>query len=361
MVGGAVTIRPDGIGKILVRVPNWMGDAVMCLPALDAVGRAFPNSEISVLARAGVGELFAGRPGVHRVVIDDHRGAHAGWRGLLRLARSLRRERYDLALLFQNAFRAAWLAVLAGIEMRYGYATDGRRWLLTHPVERPRSNRALHQVQYYMNMLLPLVGETSAPAPVLRVSPEEEAMANRLLQEHGIRAADVLIGLNPGSVYGGAKRWPPERFASTADRLMVDVRQRSPNPVRCLIVGGPGEEALGEAVARRMLSNAVVLSGKTSLRALKAVLKRCCLFVTNDTGPMHMAHALGVPVVAVFGPTDPAATAPFHGAASVVRSPVECSPCQLRECPIDHRCMTSVSADQVVRAAQGALAGRVTR
>ncbi len=356
-----MTIQPDSIKKILVRAPNWMGDAVMSLPALDAVRKAFPDSEISVLVRPVIGELFVGHPGVNHVVIYDHHDAHAGWRGTIRLARSLRREQYDLALLFQNAFEAALLGVLAGIALRYGYATDGRRWLLTHPVELPDPTRALHQVQYYMHMLAPLVQETSTPEPRLYVSPAEETMANRLLQEHGVRAAEVLIGLNPGSVYGGAKRWLPERFASVADRLMVDVRQRSPNPVRCLIVGGPGEEALGEAIARRMLSNVVVLSGKTSLRVLKAVLKRCCLFVTNDTGPMHVANALGVPVVAVFGSTDPMATAPYNGLSSVVRNPVDCSPCLLRECPIDHRCMTSVSADQVVQAAQGILAKRVMR
>ncbi len=361
MTVGTLTIQPDSVRKILVRAPNWVGDAVMCLPALDALHGAFPDSEISVLVRPVIGELFVGRPGAYRVVTYDYQGAHEGWRGMLTLARSLRRERYDLAVLFQNAFGAALLSVLAGIALRYGYATDGRRVLLTHPVACPDPGRALHQVRYYLDMLRPLVREAPAPAPVLYVSPEEETMANRLLQEHGVRVADVLIGVNPGSVYGGAKRWLAERFAEVADRLVVDVRRRSPSPVRCLIVGGPGEQALGEAIARRMLSNAVVLSGHTSLRVLKAVLKRCCLFVTNDTGPMHMANALGVPVVAVFGSTDPMATAPYNGLASVVRNPVDCSPCLLRECPIDHRCMTSVSADQVVRAAQGVLANRVVR
>ncbi len=356
-----MTIQPDSIKKILVRAPNWMGDAVMCLPALETIRRAFPDSEISILVRPVIGELFVDHPGVRHIVTYDDRGTHAGWWGTVKLARSLRRERYDLALLFQNAFEAALLGVLAGIALRYGYATDGRRLLLTHPVALPDPKRTVHQVRYYMDMLIPLVQETPTPALTLSVSPAEETMANRLLQEYGVRAADVLIGVNPGSVYGGAKRWPPERFAAVADRLIVDVRQRSPNPVRCLIIGGPGEEALGEAIARRMLSNAVVLSGKTSLSVLKAILKRCCLFVTNDTGPMHVANALGVPVVAVFGSTDPTATAPYNGLSAVVRHPVDCSPCLLRECPIDHRCMTSVSADQVVRAAQGLLGKRVVR
>ncbi len=360
MAVNTFTIQPDSVKKILVRGPNWMGDAVMCAPALDTLRQAFPDSEISLLVRPAIGELFAGHPSPDHVVSYDHQGVHAGWRGTIRLARSLRRERYDLAVLFQNAFEAAFLGVLAGVPLRYGYATDGRRLLLTHPVDPPDPKQRRHQVQYYLEMLRPLVQETSAPKPVLHVGHEEEAMADRLLREDGVQASDVLIGLNPGSVYGGAKRWLPERFAAVADRLLVDLRQRSPHPVRCLIVGGPGEETLGEAIAQQMVSIPLILSGKTSVRALKAIIKRCHIFVTNDTGPMHVANALGVPVVAVFGSTDPLVTAPYNRAwsAAIVRNPADCSPCLFRECPIDHRCMTSISADQVLHAAQAMLAKR---
>ena len=355
----AFKIQLDKVKKILVRGPNWIGDAVMCVPALDAIRYAFPDSEISLLVRPAIGELFAGHPSVHHIVIYEHQGIHAGWRGKLRLAASLRQGRYDLALFFQNAFEAALLAVLAGVPLRYGYATDGRRLLLTHPVAPSDSTHTLHQVQYYMDMLGPLVQETSTPKPILYVSPEEQVLADRLLQEGGIQAAEVLIGLNPGSVYGGAKRWLPERFAVVADRLIGELRQQTPRSVRCLIVGGPGEEVLGEAIAQRMGSNPLVLSGRTSLGELKAIIQRCQLFVTNDTGPMHMANALGVPVVAVFGPTDPATTAPYNALHTIVRNPVGCSPCFLRECPIDHRCMTSISTDQVLQAAKGILEKQV--
>jgi len=346
------TIQPDAIKKILVRAPNWIGDAVMCIPALHALARAFPNSEIFLLARPSVGELFVGHPGVHHVVRYDHQGVHSGWLGKRRLAASLRREHYDLALLFQNAFEAAFLGVLAGIPLRYGYATDGRRLLLTHPVDLPNSRRTLHQVDYYVEMLRPIVRETSTMKPMLYVSSEDQDVADRVLQQGGIRPSEILIGVNPGSVYGRAKRWSSERFAVVADRLIVELGQLASRPVRCLIVGGPGEEALGDAVARQMVSNPLVLSGKTSVRELKAIMKRCRLFVTNDTGPMHVADALGVPLVAIFGPTDPVATAPYHARHAVVRNPVRCSPCWLRDCPIDHRCMTSVSTDQVVQAAK---------
>ncbi len=352
----AFKIQPDKAKKILVRGPNWIGDAVMCVPAVEAIRQAFPDSEISLLVRPAIGELFIGHPSVHHIVVYDHQGIHAGWRGKLRLAASLRKGRYDLALFFQNAFEAALLGVLAGIPLRYGYATDGRKLLLTHPVAL-NSMHTVHQVHYYMDLLGPLGQETFTPKPMLHVSPEEQARADRLLQEGGIQASEVIIGLNPGSVYGGAKRWLPERFAAVADRLIGELRQQVPSSVRCLIVGGSGEEVLGEAVAQRMGSNPLVLSGRTSLGELKAILQRCHLFVTNDTGPMHMANALGVPVVAVFGPTDPATTAPYNALHTIARNPVGCSPCFLRECPIDHRCMTSISTDQVVQAAKGILEG----
>ena len=359
MAAKAFKIPPDRIKKILVRGPNWVGDAVMCVPALETVRRAFPGSEISLLVRPAVGELFVGHPGVDRVIAYEHRGMHAGWRGKFKLAVSLRRERYDLALLFQNAFEAALLGVLAGIPLRYGYATDGRRLLLTHPVTPPHGARTLHQVHYYMDMLKPLGQETSPTKPVLHVTPEEQVRGARLLHEGGIQTSEVVIGLNPGSVYGGAKRWLPERFAEVADQLIVELQQRDIRSVRCLIVGGPGEEELGQAVAQRMEANPLVLSGRTSLGELKAIIKRCHLFVTNDTGPMHVANALGVPVVAIFGPTDPVATAPYNALHAIVRNPVNCSPCLLRECPIDHRCMASISTGQVFEAAKGILAKRM--
>ena len=231
--------------------------------------------------------------------------------------------------------------------------------LLTHPVAPPDGTRTVHQVHYYMDMLKPLVQEASTSKPVLHVSPEEQVRAACLLQEGGIQTSEVVIGLNPGSVYGGAKRWLPERFAVVADRLIDELRQQDTHSVRCLILGGPGEEELGEAIAQRMDANPLVLSGRTSLGELKAVIKRCHLFVTNDTGPMYVAKALGVPVVAIFGPTDPVATVPYNALHTIVRNPINCSPCFLRECPIDHRCMTSISTEQVFQAAKGILAKRM--
>jgi len=341
----------ESIRQILVRGPNWIGDAVMSEPALVAIRGVFPSAEIALLVKPVIAELLNGHPAVDRVVIYEDRGRHAGLSGKWGLAQALRRERFDLAILFQNAFEAALLAFLAGIPIRYGYATDGRGWLLSAPVARPDRNTIGHQVQYFLSLLKPLGVTAPARAPRLFLAEREEAECSQRLAEVGIAESDRLLGLNPGSTYGSAKRWLPERFAETADRLLREQVGRGERVERVVIVGARGEEGLGEAIANRMQVKPIVLSGRTTIRELMAVIKRCSLFITNDTGPMHIAAAFGVPVVAVFGPTDSRATAPFGNEHSVVRHPVECAPCLLRECPIDHRCMTRVTVDDVFSAA----------
>ncbi len=338
-------MRNESIKRIVVRGPNWIGDAVMSEPALSAVRKLFPQAELTLLVKPAVAELFTGHPDVSHILVYDDCGQHAGLTGKWRLANALRRGRFDLAILFQNAFEAALLAFLAGIPRRYGYATDGRRLLLSDPIPRPGRAAISHQVHYYLEMLRPLGCEEDAKSPRLVLFREEEAAMAKRLTESGVSGAELLIGLNPGSTYGGAKRWLPERFAETADRLAGQ------SGAKVLIVGARGEETLARAIAEKIQARTVVLSGQTSVRELMAAVKRCAVFVTNDTGPMHIAAAFGVPVVAVFGPTDWRTTAPFGTGHTLVRQPVDCSPCLLRECPIDHRCMTRVTVDEVYHAA----------
>lgn len=341
--------------RVLVRAPNWIGDAVMCEPALASLRMLFPAADVTVLARPAIAELFRGHPGVDRILVYEHRGRHAGLVGKWGLANQLRRAGFTLAILFQNAFEAAWLAFLAGIPRRYGYATDGRAFLLTEAIPVPARQDIGHQVRYYYELLRPLGAADQPGAPRLFLSEEEERDAARRLAEGGIAEEIAVIGVNPGSVYGGAKRWLPDRFAETADRLVRCHEASTGKPARAVIVGGRGEEALGRAVAANMTCRPLVLSGQTTVRELMAVTKRCSLFLTNDTGPMHIAAAFEVPLVAVFGPTDWQATAPFGIGHAIVREPVECSPCLLRECPIDHRCMTRVTVDAVYEAAARSL------
>ena len=347
----------DTIKKILVRGPNWLGDAVMCEPAIRGLRKLFPDAQIALLVKPAVADLFAGHPALTRVLTYDTEGRHAGLSGKWVLAGQLRLQGFDLAVLFQNAFEAAFLTFLAGVSRRYGYATDGRSLLLSDPVAAPDHRTLVHQVRYYWDLLKPLGLTGDPPTPELLVFPhEEQAMAGRFVQG-GLSATDVIVGINPGSTYGGAKRWLPERFAEVTERLCRTIRESREQQVSVVIFGAKGEERLGHEIAARLTSRSLVLSGATTIRELMAAVKRCAMLLTNDTGPMHIASAFQVPVVAIFGPTDWRTTSPFGSAHAIVRQPVDCAPCLLRECPIDHRCMTRVSVDQVYEAATKQLSG----
>src|SRR5881628_432336 len=340
--------RPGAVKRILVRGTNWIGDTVLTTPALMAIRKGFPQAKIALLAKPPIAELLHHHPALDEIVLYRDPGPHAGLGGKLTLARLLHRGRYDVAILFQNAFEAAALTALAGIPNRYGYATDGRSFLLTHRVPltpKIRQIRRSHQVHYYLELLRPLGIQVEPEPPTLRTTPDEDAEAIEHLRAFEVDVKKVLIGLNPGSVYGTAKRWLPERFAEVADRAAAE------HGGVVLIFGGQGEEELGGALAGKMTAPTLVLSGRTTVRRLMALIKQCRLFITNDTGPMHIATAFGVPTVAIFGPTDPVTTSPFGSGHELVRHPVDCSPCLLRECPIDHRCMQGISVEMVHAAA----------
>ncbi|MEZ4342544.1 MAG: lipopolysaccharide heptosyltransferase II, partial [Nitrospirales bacterium] len=336
--------------SILIRVPNWIGDAVLCEPALRDLRDRFPSAKLAILARPGIGELFRAHPAVDQVLNYHWRSEHHGMIGLWKLTFFVKSLKFDMAVLFQNAFEAACIAWGAGIPRRVGYATDGRRYLLTQPIAVPGPG-SFHHMQYYRKIVAQAFAcESVDRTPSLAIRFEEEAHAAIKFPKVFDTPEEMLVGINPGSIYGSAKRWLPERFAEVANSLLGDLRKgaRKGQQPRCVIVGGSGEEDLGRVIGRSLGGHSIVLSGQTSIRELMAVVKRCAIFLTNDTGPMHLAQALGVPVVAIFGSTDPEATGPVGQAHAVVRSPVRCAPCFIRSCPIDHRCMTSVSAKQVL-------------
>lgn len=350
-------MRRETVQRIVVRGPNWLGDAVMCEPALSGLRRIFPQASLTLLVKPAVAELFANHPAIDRIMPYEDRGRHAGFAGKWRLAGELRRARFDLAVLFQNAFEAALLTCLAGIPRRYGYATDGRSLFLSDPVARPDRRKPLHQVQYYWDLLKPL-GLTGDPSqPKLFLSAEEERSMAERLATAGIAEADIVIGINPGSTYGGAKRWLPDRFAESTEQLCRRLNESGGRRTAVVILGAKGEERLGREIAAHLSSPTTVLSGTTTIRQLMAAVQRCAVLITNDTGPMHIASAFQIPVVAIFGPTDWRTTSPYGSDHAVVRHPVDCAPCMLRECPIDHRCMTGVSVDQVYKAAAKLLTG----
>jgi lipopolysaccharide heptosyltransferase II len=314
--------------RVLVRAPNWIGDVVLSLAAVRDLRRNFPRARIEVLARPWVADLYRAVAEVDAVRVSG--GVRADARAL--------RGAFDAAVLLPNSLGSALPAWMARIGERWGYATEGRAPLLTRAPRVPPQVRGRSQVYYYRAMLAGAGLRVSATPDVsLRCPPDWKEGAERLLAGG---TDGPWIGVNPGAFYGTAKRWLPERFAAVADTL-------AGRGAQVALVGGPAERAVGEVIAAQMTAPARMLCGQTTLPELVGVLSRLRLLVTNDSGPMHLAAALGVPVVAVFGPTDWRETHPVGDAHTLVRVPVYCSPCGLRECPIDHRCMRRVTVDRV--------------
>jgi heptosyltransferase II len=324
--------------NILVRATNWIGDAVMSLPALRAIRERFSTARIAVLAKPWVADLYGRESFIDEIILYS---GQSPWR----TGHELRTRRFDCAILLQNAFEAAWIAWLARIPTRIGYKRDGRQLLLTRAVDVPKPGEIpRHERFYYLELLL-----RAGLIDTLPASPE--IRLHRDAAQNGKR----VIGVSPGAAYGNAKRWLPERFAEAAGGLAA-ARGAS-----IALFGSKAERDLCEQVAQRLNGCQVVnYAGQTTLAQFIDLASACELFLTNDSGAMHIASALGIPTVAIFGATDDTTTGPTGSNARVIRQPVECSPCLLRECPIDHRCMTGVSAERVVKEALdllGAVAG----
>lgn len=337
-------------GRIFVRATNWVGDAVMSVPALQALRTRFPRAHIAILAKPWVAQLYGREPFCDELIPYE---APPGWRGISKkwsVASTLRSRQFDAAILLPNAFEAAALVRLAGIPRRIGYNTDARGWLLTDAIERPEKGEIpVHQRFYYLELLkrAGLIDGYSLDSSIRLAGARTAAEKGR---EHfrSRQIGPAVIGVSPGAAYGGAKRWLPERFGEAAVKL---ARERSAS----IAIFGSKEEAevcglvqqAVEAAGERCLN----FAGDTTLGAFIEMAAACEVYLTNDSGPMHIASALGVRTVVVFGATDEHATGPTGDLYRVVREPVECSPCLLRECPIDHRCMTRVTSDRVAEAA----------
>jgi len=315
--------------RILVRATNWVGDAVMSLPALQAIRGRFPAAHIAILAKPWVADLYAREHFADEVILYSGKPV---WR----VSRELRARRFDAAILLQNAFEAALIAWLAGIPTRIGYNRDGRGILLTNAIAVPKPGEIpRHERFHYLELL--------RRAGIIEQLPDCNAI--QLAGRNGSPSGRV-IGISPGAAYGSAKRWLPERFAEAAAALAT---QRGASVA---LFGSQSERALCAEVAQRLNGHAVTnYAGQTTLAQFIDLAAGCEIFLTNDSGAMHIASALGVPTVAIFGATDDTTTGPTGTHARVVRQPVECSPCLLRECPIDHRCMRGVPAERVVEEA----------
>lgn len=346
--------------RLVILAPNWLGDAVMALPAIADVRRASPDAVITVAARAAIAPLFALVPQVDETIVlprPPAMGDVAAWRSI---GAELGGRHLDVALLFPNSLHSALLVSRAGIPERWGYRARLRGRLLTRAVER---TPGVHQVESYQQLVHALGFPNGPIEPRVTVPQSARDAAARLLGDSGWDGRTPLVALAPGAAYGGAKRWPAEYFAELAATLASD-------GVHCVMVGSAADAATADEVARDASGDPVAFApearrresvalfnvvGRTDLATLAGVLSLCRGLVTNDSGAMHLAAAVGISVTAVFGPTDETATRPLGDAHAVLAHPVWCRPCMLRECPIDHRCMRGVTVAAVLDVARRTL------
>ena len=337
-------VQAELIKRVVVRGTNWVGDSVMTVPALRALRRVLPDAHITLAIRPGAKGIFSEADFIDDVLVYDRKGALS----VIPQIREWRRRKFELALLFQNAFEAALIPFLAGVPFRLGYATESRQGLLTHPLALPDWRSSRHEVFYYLYVVTALeqmlFGTSSIceadPDASIEISENRKVEATGLLRAQGVQESELVVALCPGSINSRAKRWPAEAYAALADRLIESNRQ-------VLLIGSKEEVDVSEDVTRRMRNRPIVLTGKTSLDQITAVLSAVDLIVTNDTGPAHIGAALGRPTLVIFGPTNPLTTRPFSPVAEILRHPPDCAPCMLRDCPIDHRCMTAITVDEV--------------
>jgi heptosyltransferase-2 len=311
------------------------------------LGRNFPEAEITVAAKPWVAPVYDGHPAVSRVLIYDRDNRHGGRLGPLRLAAEVRKEHFDLAVLFQNALEAGLIFALARVPLRLGYNTDGRGWLLNPKIKLRPEDKTVHETEYYMRILRRAgLDAPKASAHPYRFHLSQEALdrADQRLDRLGLSGV-FRLGLAPGASYGPAKQWPPRRFAEAADRILR-VKQGA-----ALIFGSRAESETTAAVARRLPVRGHDLAGRTELTEAAALISRCHLFLTNDSGLMHAAASVGVPVVAIFGSTNPRTTAPVGRRVRIIRHDVDCAPCLKTHCDRPtHPCMDLVSPEEAASA-----------
>ena len=362
-------IAPDytQVSRLVVRAPNWLGDAVLALPAMAALRRHFASAHLTVAAPASVAPFFReetdARPDAILVLSSDNRAATG----------ALREGGFDLGILFPNSFRTAWMLKRAGVPQRWGIARGGRGWLLTRQsVRTPHSAPAfakatagklstqhpalIHHIEFYRNLVRGFGIPCDDNAPVVKPSAHSRAAALTLLERAGVASGARLIGIAPGAAYGQAKQWPPARMAALMARLIRD------RDVTCVVVGAAHDRPAAREIESWLRTNGpealprvVDVVGRTDLGCLVGLAAMCRVFVSNDSGAMHVAAATGRPVVAMFGPTDERVTRPI-GRGDVLTADVFCRPCHLRDCPIDHRCMKRIGMETVFAAVSRHLA-----
>ena len=344
--GNIKKLPRDGIDKILIRGTNWIGDAILTLPAVAAIRATYPQAHIAVLVKPWVADIYGLFSAVDEVIIYENKFDTPA--GVFRLARMLKGKKFDAAILLQNAIEAAIIVLAAGIPLRAGYDSDARGLLLTHRVHCTEEIRKVHQIDYYLEMVKAL-----GCVPVDREMHLESKInpldVQDILRKFIPETKKIVIGIAPGATYGPAKRWFPDRFAAVADKLNEHFSSQG------IILGGKADWEVAQEVQKLARTKLINLAGKTTLREAIYLIFQCRLFISNDSGLMHIAGALNIPTIALFGSTNPVTTAPAGNQSVIVRREVSCSPCLKETCPTDFRCMRLISVKDVFKAAQNLL------
>ena len=332
--------------KILVRTPNWIGDSVLALPALKCLSQNFPAAEIWVATRNWGEGIFKTVSFIKDLIILPDQ---TNLKSLKKESQKIKEKRFDIGLLLTNSFASALSLFMASIPERWGYSKDSRRILLTRGIPITEKEIFSHQVHYYLDLLSRLGMTTHNPQLFFPLHENETKDTEHDMLSLPGKESRLLITFHPGASYGSAKRWPVEHFISLGARLQKE------KGALILITGTSSESNIADQISSQLPESPIVLTGKTSVRQLAAVIQLSHLFISNDSGPMHIANALKTPVIALFGPTNPLRTGPFQEPSVVLKKEVPCWPCSYRECPFDHRCMTQISPDEVYEACQNFL------
>lgn len=332
----------EGIASIIVRMPNWIGDMVMATPVLTDLRKKFPDARITAMCRAPICDLLKNDPEVDELFCFSKTSSFSRRSDKKNIVEKLRYGQYDLGILLTHSLSSAWWFWQGKVGTRLGYDCNGRRFFLTHPVPLPPNADRQHLVMTYKMLLEPLGIPISETSPRLFLTEKERNEAKTLLHQHGVTKESVLVGINPGATYGSAKCWLPERFREVAEKLLQDPH------IYIVFFGDQPTAPLVKEIVQGLGPRVINLAGLTSLRELASLISQCRVLLTNDSGPMHIADALGTKIVALFGSTNEIVTGPYR-TGKVIHKHVACSPCYQRTCPIDFRCMKQIQADEVYR------------
>ena len=339
--------------KIIIKSVNWVGDTILTTPSIRLVRRQYPDARIVVIARPWVADVLRDNPDIDDIwVVNESKDPAVFFKLLFRI----RKERFDLGIVFPNSFISAFILWAGGVRHRIGYNRDGRGWMLSERIPVTPDILKKHQVEYYLDILQSICPMGTAERNlILPVNETARKKVQALLREKGIddelERSYPLVGINPGAFYGSAKRWLPERFAAVADYLQLK------HTARVIVTGTSQEKPIVDDIIKMTHEkNIYSVAGEINLRELTALLDSLDVYITNDSGAMHVAAAVGTPVVAIFGSTDWLTTAPYSDKAVIVRKDIECAPCLKRDCPEDHACMKAITVEDVTSRADAQLA-----